>query len=110
MRSHLALLLCTPLLLLAGAWGGEGPRLACPQAMVACGDSCVDPNFDPRFCGAFSGCSGDERSLQPMRCEEGRVCNGQGSCAVSCAAPLVECEGRCVSPEEALRSPYQCSS
>ena len=74
----------------------SGETGACTGSLLACGDAgCVDTRFDPKNCG---GCG--------VACATGEVCNG-GTCATTCADPLIACEGRCVDPRH---DPSNCGS
>jgi hypothetical protein len=70
--------------------------LNCPANFVLCGDACVDPNNDRNFCGATGDCSGANAGTQ---CQPGEICDGAGSCALTCQEGLVDCGGLCTDPK-----------
>lgn len=70
--------------------GGAGTA-NCPDGQVACGGRCVDPNYDPDYCGAGPACSGGNG------CVAGEACY-QGVCHTLCAPGLVMCGGTCIDP------------
>lgn len=77
--------------------GSGSCALSCQAGMVECDGSCIDPDTDRRYCGAVDDCSGTSAG-QP--CEPGYVCDGSGSCALSCQAGLLQCEDRCIDPQQ----------
>src|SRR5690606_24064962 len=72
--------------------------LSCPSGLVACGSTCVDPDTDRNYCGATAGCGESGQGTAGETCDEGEVCSG-GSCALSCQAGLIECNGTCIDPD-----------
>lgn len=68
--------------------------LSCQNGLVDCGGTCIDPLVDETFCGAGPDCSLDPGTT----CLAGEVCDGAGSCALSCQGGLVDCGGTCVDP------------
>lgn len=46
-------------------------ELSCPHSLLACGNSCVDPRFDPDFCGA-TYC--DDTGTDGVECSSGQAC------------------------------------
>jgi len=68
--------------------------VSCPSGQIACGGKCVDPLSDPAYCGASGDCLGNNAGTQ---CDPGLVC-ANGTCALSCPAPLINCGGMCVNP------------
>jgi hypothetical protein len=65
--------------------------LSCQAGLVDCDGTCVDPDVDPRHCGADDACGGGQS------CGPGYACSG-GTCQVSCLEGFVDCGGRCVDP------------
>jgi hypothetical protein len=59
---------------------------------VQCGDTCIDPERDPVYCGASDDCSGDAAGVA---CEPGESCV-DGSCRLVCPSDQIACGGRCV--------------
>jgi hypothetical protein len=59
-----------------------------------CNGSCIDPNTNPKFCGATAPCQGASAGQQ---CQAGQACNN-GSCILVCQAGLVNCGGFCIDP------------
>ncbi len=68
--------------------------LSCPTGLVNCNGRCVDPNQDRTHCGA-SGACGTPSGNPGDVCDPGEVCNA-GTCSVSCAGALVNCDGTCI--------------
>ena len=56
---------------------------------------CIDPNTDERFCGASADCQGANAGVM---CAAGEICDGSGSCALSCQVGLIDCNGTCIDP------------
>ncbi|HXS16693.1 MAG TPA: hypothetical protein VN764_05875, partial [Polyangiaceae bacterium] len=53
-------------------------RLACEEAMVACGAECIQPLSDEEHCGAVDSCEGND---------EGQACSADEACVIgTCAA------------------------
>lgn len=55
--------------------------LSCQAGLFNCGGTCIDPNSNPKFCGATAGCGADAGSA-------GVVCNGSQACSAGACAPL----------------------
>ncbi len=72
-----------------------GCEFICPPTQVLCGDSCVDSNTDRNFCGATT-CLDD--STDGEVCGDGFICDGAGSCTLSCQAGRVACDDTCIDP------------
>lgn len=70
----------------AGACGAN-----CPAGQVACGGRCVDPLFDPDYCGVGPACTGGNG------CASGEACY-QGMCHALCSSGQVMCDGNCIDP------------
>ncbi len=75
----------------------------CPTGEVECNGICVDPLTNDSFCGAKGTCvttAGDANDSAGDSCTShpGTVCDGKGSCSVTCAAGEVLCSGICVDP------------
>ncbi|HTN88197.1 MAG TPA: hypothetical protein VL242_31170, partial [Sorangium sp.] len=68
----------------------------CTAGLLACDDTCVDPDTDREHCGAKGDCSGDSAGAE---CAAGEVCNGSGECELSCQSGLIACDGTCVDPD-----------
>ena len=68
--------------------------LTCQKGMVKCDGKCIDPLTDLHFCGALGGC---QNSQAGQTCVAGEVCSA-GTCALSCQAGLVKCNGKCIAP------------
>ena len=68
---------------------------AATKGMVNCGDEYINPENDPRYCGASGDCR-DERAGK--KCESGKVCSG-GTCGASCLSGQILCNGQCIDPE-----------
>ncbi|MEW5849732.1 MAG: hypothetical protein AB2A00_13020 [Myxococcota bacterium] len=68
----------------------------CAAGYVNCNGICVDPNNDPLRCGAYGACTGAGAGAV---CPNGYVCDGTGTCAVSCANGYVNCNGSCIDPD-----------
>jgi len=66
----------------------------CASDELVCGERCVDPANDAKFCGA-TDCSDETTSGQA--CGAGEVCR-EGACDVSCPGAQIVCEGSCVNP------------
>jgi hypothetical protein len=76
--------------------GGAGTcELSCQAGLVDCAGTCIDPVTDRTFCGATGTCMGSEAGVT---CGAGEVCNGAGSCELSCQAGLLACNGTCIDP------------
>ncbi len=70
--------------------------LSCPGGQIACNGACIDPATDRTYCGASADCAGANAGTT---CEDGFVCNGAGSCELSCQSGLVDCNGTCIDPD-----------
>jgi hypothetical protein len=75
--------------------GSGSCALACQEGLVSCDGNCIDPLTSPQFCGAAADCVGANAGVA---CDAGEVCDGSGSCAVSCQAGMVACDGICTDP------------
>ena len=67
-------------------------ELSCQSGFIDCGGTCIDPNTDELFCGATGDCLVGNAG---MACGSGELCNGAGSCELSCQAGLIDCGGTC---------------
>ncbi|MGF1465946.1 MAG: hypothetical protein ACFCGT_07415 [Sandaracinaceae bacterium] len=90
----------------AGERCGEGDRCVdgacrptCAPGLLACADTCVDPETSNAFCGAEGTCEGDEVGRV---CPPGQLCSG-GACAANCAEGFVGCAGECIDPMSDVR-------
>lgn len=75
--------------------GAGACALSCQSGLIICDDRCVDPLTDRRHCGASDDCAGGNAGAE---CATGHVCDGTGTCALSCQAGLVNCGGTCIDP------------
>ncbi len=66
--------------------GSGSCALSCQLGLVDCAGKCIDPLTDEAFCGAGEDCAADPGAA----CEAGQLCDGTGSCALSCQQGLVE--------------------
>jgi hypothetical protein len=78
----------------ADAGTDSGPPVTCSANEIICGDACIDPAIDRRFCGATAGCGADAGSAG-VACDPGMVCNA-GTCQADCGANLTKCGDSCV--------------
>jgi hypothetical protein len=83
--------------------GTASCAVSCPTGEVACNGICIDPLTNDAFCGAKGTCAttqGDANDSAGTNCtaHPGTVCDGKGSCSVTCAAGEVVCNGTCVDP------------
>lgn len=75
---------------------------SCPDGLIACEGTCVDPTTDRNFCGATS-CSGADMG-GGANSDLGQVCGAdelcdEGECRVACSAGQLVCGGDCVDPK-----------
>jgi hypothetical protein len=75
--------------------GAGACALSCQAGLVDCGGTCIDPDTDRAHCGAGSNCAASPGTT----CDAGEICNGAGSCALSCQDGLVDCGGTCIDPD-----------
>ena len=73
-----------------------GGATGCSPGLIVCNDTCVDPNIDERFCGASGDCMGTNAGTV---CADGELCDGMGTCALSCQTGLINCNGTCINPD-----------
>ncbi|WP_434045103.1 MULTISPECIES: cadherin-like beta sandwich domain-containing protein [Sorangium] len=71
-------------------------ELSCQSGLVACDGTCIDPDTDRDHCGATDDCRGDKAGVA---CPAGEICNGAGTCELSCQSGLVACDGTCIDPD-----------
>ncbi|MET0793901.1 MAG: hypothetical protein ABW061_20445 [Polyangiaceae bacterium] len=71
--------------------------VSCPAGQLNCGGSCVNPASDPGYCGATAGCGVNSVGTKGSTCAAGSVC-ASGTCAVSCPAGQLNCDGSCINP------------
>ncbi|MEW5852118.1 MAG: hypothetical protein AB2A00_25240 [Myxococcota bacterium] len=69
----------------------------CPEGLVRCGESCVDPLTNTDHCGAWGAC-GNGSGSAGVACPEGVPCSGGLCVACGCPDGQVMCGGRCISP------------
>ena len=87
----------------AGAVCGSGEycdgtgacQLTCQPGLIDCNGTCVDPNTDEAYCGASGDCQGANAGAA---CASGEVCDGSGSCQLTCQSGLIDCNGTCIDP------------
>lgn len=65
-----------------GVDAGPDATVSCPTDRIACGDTCVDPQTDPKHCGTCS-----------KACAAGQVC---AAAACTCTTGLTACGAACV--------------
>lgn len=68
---------------LDGFAGGESKKVQCTSPLTECGGTCVDPNSDPKNCGACGTDCGAQ------------VC-ANGTCSDTCPTGTENCSGACV--------------
>lgn len=69
-------------------------QTSCPGDQLECDGSCIDADTDELYCGAIV--CGDDSTNGDV-CDAGERCQG-GTCAVSCSAGRIVCNGSCVDP------------
>jgi hypothetical protein len=67
----------------------------CVGGELVCNGQCVDPDRDNTFCGASTDCEGANAGTT---CDSGFVCDGTGTCALTCDSSRLECSGSCIDP------------
>ncbi len=86
---------------------GGACALSCQAGLVNCNGTCVDPLTDRGYCGASGACSATATpSTAGTACPSGEVCSA-GTCALSCQAGEVDCNGQCVDP---MTDPIHCGA
>src|SRR5690606_27801821 len=75
---------------------------SCPEGLISCEGTCVDPKTDPNFCGATS-CSGSDmgggaNGGTGQACGSDELCD-DGVCRVACSPGQLVCGGACVDPK-----------
>ncbi|MBO4351116.1 MAG: hypothetical protein J6A01_09260 [Proteobacteria bacterium] len=69
----------------------------CEPGKVKCGDECVDPQTDGRYCGAYEDCSGYIVCTGSQKCESGSCSDIPNT--GECDPGLVMCGGECINPD-----------
>lgn len=67
----------------------------CVGGELVCNGQCIDPDRDNTFCGASTDCEGANAGTT---CDSGFVCDGTGTCALTCDSSRLECSGSCIDP------------
>ncbi len=80
----------------AGACVGGEPGKTCDPGKVKCGDDCIDPQTDGRYCGADEHCGGYTACKGDQKCESGSCKDIQNT--GECDPGLVMCGGECINP------------
>jgi hypothetical protein len=68
-------------------------ELSCQEGLVNCDGTCIDPEWDPVYCGAFDPCGQNSGTV----CLDGYACVG-GLCELNCQAGFINCGGTCIDP------------
>lgn len=71
------------------------PEPTCDAPKLKCDGECINPDSDPKHCGAIQDCLGPN---QGVTCAPGLVCSN-GLCTANCAAGEILCNGGCVDPK-----------
>ena len=80
----------------------NGMCVSADKSKVLCKGEFINPENDPRYCGAKGDCSDTDRTSMDYK---GMVCEGatplcsNGRCANACVGGQIVCEGRCVDPQ-----------
>jgi hypothetical protein len=72
---------------------GGSCQTNCTGGTVLCDGTCVDPDYDPSYCGASGDCAGANVGAV---CDDA-VCD-QGACRSECGPSNIVCGGSCVDP------------
>jgi hypothetical protein len=68
---------------------------ACDVGQVRCNEMCIDPENDPRYCGARESCEGADAGI---KCDVTQRC-ALGVCVANCSGGAVDCGGTCIDPD-----------
>ncbi|MEI9950156.1 MAG: hypothetical protein WDO74_14570 [Pseudomonadota bacterium] len=71
--------------------------VSCAAGQLDCDGICINPASDRSYCGATAGCGLNDVGSKGAICATGKVCSA-GTCAVSCPAGQLNCNGSCVNP------------
>ena len=80
----------------------NGMCVSADKSKVLCKGEFINPENDPRYCGAKGDCSDTDRTSMDYK---GMVCEGatplcsNGRCANACVGGQIVCDGRCVDPQ-----------
>lgn len=66
----------------------------CPDDSVPCDGGCIDPQTNPRFCGASDTCEGANAGVM---CAGSEICQ-EGVCVTECGPNQLLCDGSCIDP------------
>ncbi len=72
-------------------------KTSCVPGQLNCNGTCIDPMTNRTYCGATGTC-GVDGGVAGTSCTVGQICTG-GSCALTCQAGYVNCNGTCVDPQ-----------
>jgi hypothetical protein len=75
--------------------GAGACELSCQKGLIDCDGTCIDPMTDRNHCGAAYDC---KAQFEGEACDPGKICDGTGSCELSCQDGLIDCEGTCINP------------
>ena len=85
-----------------GTTCSNGVCIVADKSKVLCNGEFINPENDPRYCGAKGDCSDTNPTSMDYK---GMVCEGatplcsNGRCANACVGGQIVCDGRCVDPQ-----------
>lgn len=85
-----------------GTTCSNGVCIVADKSKVLCNGEFINPENDPRYCGASGDCKDDNPVSWNYR---GRICQGatpvcsSGRCVSACVGGQIVCDGRCVDPQ-----------
>ena len=85
-----------------GTTCSNGVCIVADKSKVLCNGEFINPENDPRYCGASGDCKDDNPVSWNYR---GRICQGatpvcsKGRCVSACVGGQIVCDGRCVDPQ-----------
>ena len=85
-----------------GTTCSNGVCIVADKSKVLCNGEFINPENDPRYCGARGDCKDDNPVSWNYR---GRICQGatpvcsNGRCVSACVGGQIVCDGRCVDPQ-----------